>query len=226
MKPFEQLNDAELVSLSGEQVLDYIKLKKAETGIKIIARPDEPKYQILPDPDLTLYEVCGFCFKDQAVAASVCAAINGALKDAYKLDYNWRGSNRVEYAKTFTGSLEQVEMKLVYSMPVYDSIRDVLTSNTRIEEAYKKVKDAFDEEEEKSESIIAGIHDAITNARERIAMFREYKSHIIEYLKLANGNREVAWNFFDKAYPVEPGVKAMIMESPEYIQAIESYTKA
>ena len=226
-KTFEQLNDQELISLTGEQVDYYIKLKKAETGIKIIAFPEPPKYAELPAPDLEMYEVAERVFKEKEKAEEICSTINKHLGSSFTREYDYYRSNGdYKYAKPFNGSLETVNIVRLYSMPIYASIKDTIQSNQRVKEAYEKVKKAYDDEDEKAGEIVDSINQAIAKARERVELFRNYKVRIVEYIQLANGNRDVAWNFFEKAYAVEPAVKNMIMESGEYKAALDAYIKA
>lgn len=227
MKTFEQLNDQELTSLTQEQIDFYIKLKKAETGIKIIALPDAPEQREVPAPDLEIFEVSGMSFTDRARAEEIAAAINKHITNALKVTYDYyRAGSDYQYAKPYEGSLETVEVKRVYSMPVYNSIKDIIASNKKVMDAWKEVERECKEEDEKASEIVDAIYDSIAKARERLEQFRNYKVRIVEYLQLANGDRDIAWNFFDKAYTVEPSVKNMIMESEEYQNAINSYINA
>lgn len=226
MKTFEQLNDSELVSLNQEQIDWYIKLKKAEAGVKIINCPEFPSYQSIPEPDLQLYGVAGRYFTTPEKANQVASAINVVLAESFSVDYNWHFDSKHKYASPYSGNLESVEIVRVYSRPVYDSIKDILASNKKIQEAYEKFKREYDDEDEKSTEIVDSIYEAINKAKERLEQFRNFKTRIIEYLQLADGNRDIAWNFFDKAYAVEPSVKTMIMESQEYQEAIKSYIEA
>jgi len=224
MTNFEQLNDSELVALSEEQITHYIKVKKAETGIKIITLPEYPKLQETPEPDMEMYRVAGWVFAERAKAEEIASVINSHLSSSFTEDYDYyRGGSDFKYAKPFSGNIEQVEITRLYSQTLYNSIKDIIQSNKKIEESYKKIKSEYDEEESRASEIIDTIYDAISAARERIEKFKNYKSRIIEYLRLANGDRDIAWNFFDKAYSVEPSVKAMIMESQEYQDAVNSY---
>lgn len=227
MKTFEQLNDGELINLTNEEISHYIKLKKAETGIRIINLPETPTLQPIPEPDLETFEVLGYIFKEKEKAEEIAQTVNKYLSSAFKSDYDyWNGGNNHRYAKPFDGSLETVNIVRLYSVTVYNSIKDTLASNKKISDAYKKIEQEYKEEEEKSSGIVEDVYESISKARERIQKFIDFKSRIVDYIKLANGDKDIAWNFFDKAYSVEPSVKSMIMESDEYKDAINSYIKS
>jgi hypothetical protein len=228
MKTFEHLNDTELVELEQDHINHYIKLKKAESGVKLLTLPDTPTYQDIPVPDVELYEVAGYAFADKARAQEIADAINKNISSAFKLDYDYWGSGTSDYkyAAPYNGSLEAINIQRAFSQPVYNSIKTVIASNKKVREAWDKLKKEYDAEDEKSTEIVNGIYDAINAAKDRLVQFRTYKARIVEYLQLANGDRDIAWNFFDKAYSVEPSVKSMIMESEEYQSALNSYIKA
>lgn len=223
-KSFELLNDSELLNLTQEDIDWYVKLKKAEAGIRIVAAPETPVYRSIPEKDVTLYEVCGFHFPDQETAQEIANFVNGRILGAMRVDYDWnRGGSDFKYAAPYSGGLVNVDIVKCFSRATYDSIKDVILSNKKIEEAYKSLKSEFDEQEEKATEIVEKIYEAITKAKERKQQYETYITRIQEYLRLANGNTEVAWNFFEKAYTIEPLVKNKILESEEYKQAIAGY---
>jgi hypothetical protein len=223
-KPFEQLTDKELLELTQDQIDWYIKLKKAEAGIRIVVCPETPEYRQIPDKDFTLYEVCGYHFEDRETAEEIARAVNGKITKAYKVDYDYyRGGSDHKYAKPYEGNLVDVNIVTVYKKETYFGIKDILISNKKIEDAYKDLKNEYDQQEEASSEIVEKIYGAIIGARERKQQYEEYLTRIQEYLRLSNGDTTVAWNFFEKAYTIEPTVKNRILESEEYINAVAGY---
>lgn len=225
MKSFDDLNDTELLALTQDQIDHYIKIKKAETGIKLMVRPEVPTYQPVPDKDLDVYEVSGFFFKEREPAEEIASVINKHILNALKVTYDYyRGDTDYRYAAPYSGALENVSVSRIYSGPLYQTIKDTIASNKKIKEAYEEVEKAYDDEEEKAIEIVDAVYLAIREARERLEKFNNYKKHIVEYLTLANGDTAIAWNFFDKAYTVDETIKAAIMESEEYQTAIINVT--
>lgn len=222
-KVFEQLTDVELLALTQEEIDWYIKLKKAEAGVRILKCPETPEYRSIPERDLTLFDVNGFNFIDKETAEEVANIINSHVTKAFRVDYDWNRGSEFKYAKPYDGTLVNVQIEKVFTKATYDSIKDILTSNKKIEEAYKKLKNEYDEQEEKSTELIEKVYNAISEARTRKEQSEEYIARIQEYIRLANGDVTIAWNFFDKAYSVDPSVKTKIMESDEYQTAIKGY---
>jgi len=222
-KTFEQLTDVELLALSQEDIDWYVKLKKAEAGVKILNCPETPLYRDIPEKDLTVYQVCGYSFADKGTAQEIADLINSKNLNAMEVDYDYSHGSDYKYAKPYEGSLTNVEIKKVFTLATYTSIKDILISNKKIEDAYNKVKREYDNEEEKANEVTEIIYTTITEARERKVQQEEYVTRIQEYLRLSNGDTTIAWNFFDKAYSVETSVKTKILESKEYIEAVEGY---
>lgn len=222
-KQFELLTDAELLALTQEEIDWYIKLKKAEKGVKILICPATPEYRSTPDKDITTYEVNGYLFTDRTTAEEISNFINSKISTALKTNYNYNYGYDYKYVEPYEGNLSQVNTGNYYSKQVYDSIKDMISSNDKIKKAYEKVKEEYDAEEEKCTEIVDKIYEAVNKAKERKYQEDEYKIRIQEYLRLANGNTEVAWNFFEKAYTIEPQVKNKILESEEYTNAVKGY---
>jgi len=222
-KTFDQLNDKELLDLTEEQIEFYIKLKKAETGIRIIKCPEIPEYREIPKPDLTVYGAFGFYFDNLETAEEIVKLVNSKSPLALNVNYNYNYGSDKKYAKPFEGSLTEVDVKQVYSEEVYNSITNILSSNKKIEDAYNKLKEEYDEQNEKSQEIVDNIYSKIAEAKERKELYEDYVIRIKDYLRLSNGDITIAWNFFNKAYEIEPSIKNRIIESDEYINEVNSY---
>lgn len=224
MKKFEQMNDTELVALTEEEIADIIKLKKAENGVKILVRPIAPKLKETPEQDIIVYTVAGKSFLEKEPAEEICEVLNKHSHKMVSVDYNWKLGSDKKYIKPMSyNNLENVSVEKVYSENKYKEIQDTLDSNNVLEVAYKKLLDEYNSEEEKAKDIVNNVYEEIQKAKDRISHFVELKDRIVDYIKLANGDRDIAWNFFDKAYQVEVSVKNMIMESEEYKNALEAY---
>lgn len=227
MKTFEQLNDAELVDLTDEQIADYIKLKKAEQGIKILQQPEAVSLRQIPEANTVVYEVSGRYFLEKEPAEEICEVINKHSHKQRDVTYDYHINSSVKYERPKSyNNLENVSVSKVFSQETFNEIKDILKSNSMIEKSYETVMEEYKAEEEKAAELTESVYEQIQKAKDRIAQFQEYKVRIVDYIKLANGVTDIAWNFFDKAYAVEPSVKGMIMESEEYKSAIASYINA
>jgi hypothetical protein len=223
LKTFEQLTDNELIALTQEQIDWYIKLKKAEAGIRIVARHKLPELREIPAQDMVLYDICKFNFINREDAEESSKLINSKIGNAYQTAYDYSAGYDRQYGKPFTGTLADVKMEKVYSETAYNSIKDILISNKKIQSSYEELKSEYDEVEEKSSEIVNNIYDKIREANGRKDLQEEYIIRIHDYLRLANGDVTIAWNFFEKAYEIEPSVKNKILEDARYIETVEGY---
>lgn len=228
LKTFEQLTDNELLALTQDQIDWYIKLKKAEAGVRIVACPETPAYREIPDRDLILYDVCGFNFEDRETAEEVAKLINSKISKAFRVDYDYYkgGGSDYKYAKPYDGNLVDVKLEKVYKNETYNAIRDILISNKKIEDAYRALKNEYDSQEESSAEIVQSIYDAISAARNRKQEFEDALVRIQEYLRLSNGDVVIAWNFYEKAYEITPAIKNRILENEQYLNAVAGYQYA
>lgn len=222
-KKFELLTDEELINLTEEQIDWYIALKKAEKGIRILKCPESPKYREIPEPNFTVYGILDLYFKDREIAQEISDFINERIEKSYTSNYDWSIDSNKCYANLFNGHLKQVEVKTLYDKDTYNSIKDILISNKKIKEAYEKIKDEYDEYNENVQELVNEIYDKINEAKKRKEDFNEYLVKIQEYLQLANGDKDVAWKFFNKAYTIENTVKNKIIEHEDYLETLKGY---
>jgi len=226
LKTFETLTDQELLVLTQEQIDWYIKLKKAEAGIRIVLCPETPEYRGIPDRDFTLYDVCGFNFEDRETAEEIASVINSKVTKAFKVEYDYYGGgSEHKYAKPYEGNLVDVKIETVYKQQTYNGIKDILISNKKIEKAYLELKSEYDEQEEASSEIVEKIYQTISEAKERKEKFENYLIRIQEYLRLSNGDVTVAWNFFEKAYEIDVAMKNSIISNETYLECISGYVQ-
>jgi len=223
LKVFEQLTDNELLSLSQEDIDWYIELKKAETGIKIIKCPETPIYREIPKTDLKLYDVLGLNFESLEDATDIANFVNTKISSAFNIHSDYWNSRSEKYAEPYNGKLAEVKIESVYKQETYNSIKDVILSNKKIEDSYNELKREYDDEQDKSQEIINNIYNKISDARERRNKFIEYIDRIKDYLRLSNGNEDIAWNFFTKAYEIDVETKNRIIENEEYINCVNGY---
>lgn len=223
LKPFETLTDEELLALTREQIDWYIKLKKAEAGVRIVNCPETPQYRAIPDKDMTLFDVAGFNFEDRETAEEVAKLINSKISKAYRVDYEWSMGSDKQYARPYEGNLVDVKIENVYKQETYNGIKDVLVSNKKIEKAYQEIKDEYDEQESKSSDIINNIYNKIDEARRRKQDFEMAVERIKEYLRLSNGDTNIAWAFYEKAYEIDVATKNKVLANEDYLTTVKGY---
>lgn len=220
-KNFEDLTKEELLELNEDDIQWYIKVEMAKDGVKILQMPIEPTYQPLPETDKKLYEVSGITFSTLEAAEKVRDALNTVADQLARSNYNYGlGYNYKYFEKTDKDDFV-INTQSLYSKEVYDSISGVLKDNEKVRNVYKNAKEEYEKETEKAESIVDVIRGKIEAAHREKMELENYTDRIVEYFELAQGNADVAWSFFLKAYPVIDEVVEQVKATEKYKQLTE-----
>lgn len=224
MRSIENLTDTELLALTDEEVTSHIRLRKAEEGIRILPEPVLPALKEIAGPDIQVFEIAGYAFHEREKAEEIANVINKHVPQSTSIDYDYyRGDGKYRYTKANNTALVSVAVEQVYSPTKYSEIRDAVESNKRIQESYNKVKREYDDETDKAADIVSAIYDRIQGARDMANEVENHKLNIGNYLELAQGDVEVAWNFFKKAYVISPEMENLVRASEEYQVEVNKY---
>lgn len=224
MKSIENLTDAELLALTDEAIAGHIRLRKAEEGIRILPEPICPTLKEINGPDIQVFEIAGYAFHEREKAEEIAAVINKYVPQSTSIDYDYyRGDGKYRYTKANNTNLVHVAVENVYSPAKYAEIRDAVESNKRVKDSFDKTKDEYDTETEKAADIVTAIYDRIQGARDRANELENHKLNIANYLELAQGDVEVAWNFFKKAYVITPEMENLVRSSDAYQAEVAKY---
>lgn len=217
MKTIDDYTTEELLKLTDEQIDKLYRLRLAENGIKIPNLPEKPNYEEEPQPDKTVYTVNGIdvYFEKKEVADKFADMMIKNMDDLCKLEYTYSVSPDAKYTEElkedygFRNGIS-ISPKGVYSKALYNEIKDVLTRNKEKRDEYRNLKSEYDNQNSKAskhrEYIMNKIKEAKKKEFEKSEMLRTFN----EYLDLADGNSEIAWNFMNKAYELSEEDKTYI----------------
>jgi hypothetical protein len=198
MKTFWDLTKDEIVGLTSDQIARYIDIDCAEQGVSLL--PDLPPAPIYEKPakDCVVYSVDNFDVSTPEEANVILDAL-GKVR-LLKLDYDYGNYSDQYISDTRNVDVPDVKKVQVYSAKLYNSIRNDLKS-------YSEKKNAYEREQKEYSKILSErsrISDAIWNKYNEVTeefQNREYmKKEFAKYLDLADGDKEIAMRFFDKAY--------------------------
>lgn len=148
MKTFEQLSRKELIELTREQIAAYTDIAIAAQGVvrpieTIIDFPDYlKKPDVLPERDVTVYEVDGYTFTDMETATKVAQFI-GSLPQV-STDYDWSLGSDIRWVKEICYQTPQVTVNNLYSEAKYEASK----------ERIKQLKDANKATKNNNEEIV------------------------------------------------------------------------
>lgn len=221
MKNWTELTDYELAALKDEEITTMRNLILAEEGIPIVVNaPIKPETEI-PKKDLTIYCIkglsCSIAFTDMKEATEVvemlkhCKTI-GLSRYGNKYNYFSKGS---EVSYNGEHSDITIESQEVFSAELERSIRNKYTDNMRQMENYEVELSNYNKLIASQKEATEDFYNALDEARKTIQRRENLKYQFQNtYLKLAEGNQEIAMNFLKKAYSVSEKDEQYILNNP------------
>lgn len=214
MKPFNDLTDQEIVSLTDEQIARYIDLACAEAGVPFLPEiPSRPTMANDVQPDRTVHTVGGIHFDNPDDAEEVAALI--AKKDRWAQTYeNIGGEYGHFYKPTFEAVRVTTERIVTSAYRASKGVREAAAVAARQKftedtEEYERIAKARNRE-------AAEIHTCVETARGFARIQNAMRNHHARYLELAGGRRDIAAKFFAYAYP---DAKTILPEAFENLYA-------
>ena len=215
MKRLSEHSREELVNLTDEQYDMLVDLECMYEGAPLsIEKPRYKEVPTVPEPNVEVYEICGFVLTDKAEADKLVEAIN-ALQSCVELDYNYRVSNDYRYiSEKKVKPAKEIRTREVYTRDSYQAIQSILENIKIIKEYNDEIREDYEERCEQRNNVIHDISEAIRTAVDELEALRAATEVYKKYLDLSNGNEEVAQNFF------KTGIYAELL--PEIIENLKS----
>lgn len=205
LKKIEDMDVEEILALTGDDLEVMIKLQMAEDGIKILSAPDVPGYKDSPDLD-----VVGFtCDMLNAVILPNADDVRAVIKvivDCGGKYINHDYTLGVDVAhgdptqNEYGSDRAAIVSKKMYSKGMVADHESVIKINNQIKSDYEKQRTEYNETQKEASAIRESIYVKWREVRNERWMMEDWVRRFREYVKLANGDHEVAENFFAKAY--------------------------
>jgi hypothetical protein len=209
MKDIMDMTHDEVGKLTAEELENQVQLKMAQNGVKFISRPKEPEYPELPKKDLRLFTAGLFHFWVSAddVMREFEALVHKHQDKIYSVERS--------YGLDQPFAQLAVELKDSYSDPflrrddeVYlqsnkHKVKDGLKQHASLKKEYEADLDAYKKNEKEKVACSRDVYDLYDQVQHIDRMRNKYLKQLGTYLELAEGNREIAWTFFEKAYSKE-----------------------
>lgn len=195
MQWINELTDQEIMSLSDEQVIAMVKRKCAEEGVKILENPEEP-IAIQIQPELMLYQVGSYFFENSADADAAVLV----LVKAFEQQYDYSTGYHYKFPKRIDGSGLSVEPTKMFSKKQIDSYRDELVAYKEAQERHSELSKEYKESLSHREQFVDEIWSKVREVRAKYDKLNSMRSQYREYIVIGNGDEQLAWQFFVKAY--------------------------
>jgi hypothetical protein len=209
MKRYSEYEASELVALTDEQVATLIELEIAIAGIKPVFKMDPPTLaDVHITPNVTAYKVGERYFQVEDDAIEV------ARKPFFKLDYDYQGAG-YEYKWLEPVSDTEVAKCLCYCKEDVMRVKEALGENNRKREEYQKQNKEYNDFLKETVVVRNEVWQAVNEARKKAAEIEHAKGIYAKHLSLAEGNEEIAKNFFRSAYKGRPDIIETVLGEPE-----------
>lgn len=197
MKKLEEMTREELVKLNEEEIDRIINLKLAEASLPLLGHaptaPEQPKVA----PDKTVYYIEDLVFEkiEDAIKVKDIAAKMDLINYKY---LSGPGYNRTCVKREYPLNVASTS---VYSEPYWNKIKDIKIKYDKEKAEYDREKTNYDKVNKERESIITEVWSAVDDALTEQRTINIYRKKFEEYLKLAEGNRAMAFKFLNSTYP-------------------------
>lgn len=225
MKRYSELSTEEFIKLNDNEIEQLIKLECAYEGVILSPMPEEPTYEEEPNADgpiaYKLSDISNIVVKDKNILVDLIEFLEVNRPMLYSIDNMHIGDksfNIVTDLKRHNWGNERMEFDIkrisTYDIKTVDSYKEKIRSNQTLTDKYKEDIKKWKEGRNGFDSIVREVHDAYNNAisinENKCDKLNQFK----EYLDLADGDEDIAWTFFNKAYPnIEDNVIEYIKEN-------------
>lgn len=205
MKNIEKMTELEILALTDSQAENLVKVEKMERGIKLLEKPVEPEYEIVPEKDKHFYYVEGFdsfVFSDQENAVKLSEMLKDHTKKAYWKKYSSYPQKQEAMDNYYKNRFDFNVLKISYFSPeTYEIGKSIESRNKILSERYQKAYNEYEKYSEDVESVVSSVWDKVRNVRNKYENLRSLRNKLSEYNNLAE-NKKDALTFFLKAYSV------------------------
>jgi hypothetical protein len=201
MKSFDDLTKEEKAVLTAEAIQLYIDLDCADAGLPML--PEIPPKPVMPVvvPDMEVYEVSGHKVPTIENAQILLAA----FAQVTILDYMYNTRTETSTGSCYVHEVREynqgakIERKPAMTQELYNANKAAIEEYNIEKAEYDRIYSKFTKAKESRTKISEAITNACIEARQYVAQREQYKNDFVRYVTLAEGNKQIAWNFLAKA---------------------------
>lgn len=199
MKSYTELSSRERLALTDEEIRDYAKRELLMKGTKITVEPEKPK--VTPDDiikkmdHILIFTVAGNHFANESDARDF---VDTKRYDTKYPNYAYDTPFYVPIEKD--SYLNGISSKLVPTYESFEKYSSEYEESKKDMKIYTALKDEYDQSIKDLNDEIRTINDSIRVLREEDDRVLRIKAVWDEYVSLANGDENIAKEFFVKAY--------------------------
>lgn len=197
MLRYNEISDEELIELSNNEIEELIDLECAHENIRLLPPEPENIEKKFVNPDVIVYEIPSIKLTSLEEAEKLVSMIN-QLETKSEIPWNSSYDHRQVKPDNETISFSSEKR---YSPELYKQINQSIKIFQANKEEYDKKMEEYDKIKETRQIVIEKVIGAVTKARNKIEKIRNLRLEYDRYLKLTEGDRNIAWNFMIDARP-------------------------
>lgn len=206
-----ELSEPDILNLKETDLRRMIMLKKAAEGVKMLEPPEKPTLHEIPAKDVTVYtvdklEYVGFLSQKDALAAAEAITKAVAVPGVVQF-YAFRDT--LESREKYEPDIG-VNTKQVYSPELHVKIKSAIAENERMKKEYDEQKKTYDGAQEESAWIEEEVWSRYRQVQRKYAEMDRLFEHFKDYLRLAEGDEDMAWKFLKKAHAIDSDQESYI----------------
>jgi hypothetical protein len=195
MKRIDELSKAEVLALTNEEISILIDLECAYENVPLLpaepVKPEVAKYE----PDIQVYKIFDLLFKSSEEAAGMLEAF--AKTTAYKMGYDDKYPKPIMPDDYY---YPKIENKKVMSLEMYNRVKTEKEAADAKTKEYEALKKEYDGTVSKRQKQVKYVWDIVRDYRDEQYKKDRYKAEFDRYMKLADNNHNIAWNFLKNAH--------------------------
>jgi hypothetical protein len=215
MKRVSEMNDAELLLLTDEEISKLVDYECALEGVPMLPpAPGPAPVKDAPDADVSVFGIAGIYTMDADHASRILAALNlGQLFSTSYIGSDYNNQYLVPITKD-TYDRPKIETNNIHSPEQWDKIKDAAAQYNLKKAEWDRVAKVYNDALKDRDSITKEVYQFVEEARDRNYEQVRARDEFTRYLELADGNKKVAMNFLLK-------VKTSLeREFPELVQEL------
>lgn len=206
MKRFDELSVFEVAALTEKELERYIEFALMEAGVVVQPRPLGPSYVNIPalEPAGTVYKVrfkgsnAEVFFKDRDEAMTATGMLSAVRLDAHYDNGVVYILNEEENSRYYGES--ELSPCHYFRESEHYALEQAKNKNKELCKEYDKAVEEWSDANGSAEDIRADVTNKHINALYRVRHLEDILATREKYIRLSNGDEQIARNFLEKAY--------------------------
>jgi hypothetical protein len=197
-----EMSHAEKIALTESHLERMIDIALAEEGIPFASSPGNAPERSPPERDVTVFAIADHLFKTREAAEIVASALRQAATEFISFDYGTSYDRSIVRPATEDEKekASSVSVKKLFSREKYNENRQAIARDKEEKESWEKRNKEYESFQRARNEIAKDIRKEFNSAWEIQHRVEYLHKELIRYRDLADGNREIANRFFEKAH--------------------------